>query len=406
MKNKIFRPMSDACQKSYNHSSLSQNPISPNEATDPTNAIGYVPNIVYTISNLPSPNESCTGVDLLYFSSLSRPVIVISCGRHNDSKCYLQFPLNDNEYNDFIFLSEYEGGYSNASVYNDKVLFSGTTTSSGNTSSKIFKISSNGDYELLWTDPSPKTIRNGCFVKNKSLDFIICGTTLTRNSTLTEYYEYIGNNQWNQKFQFTTLNNYQPFSVGIYGKNDQILIGNRVNNSLSDTQFISSFLILNNNSILKEIQTFEPIVACYIGNIIPNNTQSNDYILISGGQTNIKKQSFLLTSNDQKILLGPIMNGRNVVVFDFMKNGLQDIFIVCITDPHILLLQTSIGYFQEYQIENTIGNQNGEARGAIIGHLYNNQNTIEIIITNASDLNIPNQIYSFQYPITYKPIYA
>ena len=62
MKNQIFRPSSYACKKSYNHSCISQNPISPNQATDPTNAIGCIPDIIYNIYDLSSTNESRTGV--------------------------------------------------------------------------------------------------------------------------------------------------------------------------------------------------------------------------------------------------------------------------------------------------------------------------------------------------------
>lgn len=362
--------------------------------------ITYILDVNFSVSELLSSDQPRTGVGLLYLPSFTRPIIVVSCGRHFDAECYLQFPLNQNEYNDPIYLSEYPGGYSSVNINNDIVLFSGDSTSSGNTTSKIFRIMSDGTYELLWTASEAKPIRNGCFVINNSYDFIICGVD-TNNSTLTQYYEY--NGSWTPIFEFSTVNSYQPLTVGIYAKNNQILVGNRVNNSYYDTQFISSFLINNQNEIIREIQTYSPIVACYIGNII--SSHNDDYIFIAGGQRNIRSQSFLLTSDNKKILLGPVMNGRNVIVFDFMQNGLNDIFIICVTDPHILLLQTSKGRFQQFSIENTIGNRNGEARGGVIGHLYNDNNTIQIIITDASEYNIPNQIYSFNYPIEYIPIF-
>ena len=53
-----------------------------------------------------------------------------------------------------------------------------------------------------------------------------------------------------------------------------------------------------------------------------------------------------------RINLGPIMDGRNVAVADFTGNGLLDIFIVCVTDKHLLLIQTTSGSFEEIFITN------------------------------------------------------
>ena len=79
------------------------------------------------------------------------------------------------------------------------------------------------------------------------------------------------------------------------------------------------------------------------------------------------------------INLGPVMDGRNVAVADFTNNGLLDIFIVCVTDPHVLLLQTSPGSFdQVLLIENNTAIAGGEARGIVVGRLYGRIDSLEV----------------------------
>lgn len=80
----------------------------------------------------------------------------------------------------------------------------------------------------------------------------------------------------------------------------------------------------------------------------------------------------------RRINLGPLMDGRNVSLADFTGNGLLDIFIVCVHDSHLLLLQIIPGVFEEVYISNTTALAGGEARGIAIGRLYNNTDTIEV----------------------------
>ena len=79
-----------------------------------------------------------------------------------------------------------------------------------------------------------------------------------------------------------------------------------------------------------------------------------------------------------RINLGPIMDGRNVAVADFTGNGLLDIFIVCVTDKHLLLIQTTSGSFEEIFITNHTALAGGEARGIVIGKLYGLADSLEV----------------------------
>lgn len=79
-----------------------------------------------------------------------------------------------------------------------------------------------------------------------------------------------------------------------------------------------------------------------------------------------------------RINLGPIMDGRNLAVADFTGNGLLDIFIVCVTDKHLLLIQTTSGLFKEIFITNHTALSGGEARGIAIGQLYGLADSLEV----------------------------
>ena len=59
------------------------------------------------------------------------------------------------------------------------------------------------------------------------------------------------------------------------------------------------------------------------------------------------------------------MDGRNLCVFDMSGNGLQDIFIVCVRDPHLLLLQVLPGVFEEHFIPNTFADNGNNYAGVI-----------------------------------------
>jgi len=84
------------------------------------------------------------------------------------------------------------------------------------------------------------------------------------------------------------------------------------------------------------------------------------------------------SSSYHRINIGPIMDGRNVAVADFTGNGLLDIFIVCVTDKHLLLIQTTSGLFEEIFIINFTSLAGGEARGICIGQLYGVVDSLEV----------------------------
>ena len=91
----------------------------------------------------------------------------------------------------------------------------------------------------------------------------------------------------------------------------------------------------------------------------------------------------MMMTTDQlyrQINLGPIMDGRNVAVADFTGNGLLDIFIVCVTDKHLLLIQTTLGSFEEIFITNHTALAGGEARGIVIGRLYGQADSLEVTL--------------------------
>ena len=79
-----------------------------------------------------------------------------------------------------------------------------------------------------------------------------------------------------------------------------------------------------------------------------------------------------------RIDLGPVMDGRNVAVADFTGNGLKDIFIVCVSDSHVLLLQTAPGVFKEFLVANTSAAAGGEARGVAVGRLFGKDSSLEV----------------------------
>ena len=73
------------------------------------------------------------------------------------------------------------------------------------------------------------------------------------------------------------------------------------------------------------------------------------------------------------------MDGRNVAVADFTGNGLLDIFIVCVSDKHLLLIQTALGSFEEeIFITNHTALAGGEPRGIAIGRLNGQADSLEV----------------------------
>ena len=81
----------------------------------------------------------------------------------------------------------------------------------------------------------------------------------------------------------------------------------------------------------------------------------------------------------RRIPLGPVTDGRNVAVADFTGNGLPDIFLLCVSDPHLLILQTAPGVFAPpLCIANSTAEAGGEARGIAVGRLYGRTDSLEV----------------------------
>ena len=81
----------------------------------------------------------------------------------------------------------------------------------------------------------------------------------------------------------------------------------------------------------------------------------------------------------RRIPLGSVTDGRNVAVADLTGNGLPDIFLLCVSDPHLLILQTAPGTFAPpLCVVNSNAEAGGEARGFAVGRLNGRTDSLEV----------------------------
>jgi hypothetical protein len=348
-----------------------------------------------------------TGVALLYpaadstsnttvSGSKTRPILVISSGRHEVSMCYAVFPDDGDTGYSKDGLPIVAGQFSNVSVCGDLILFAGDSSVEKNTPSQIFQLDIlTRTCSLLWTDEEmTHFIRNGCFVRNCK-DIVLVGASRNQNGEQqaeAAYYTYSRNKkkqtiEWKLTWKHTESNSNFPYTVGVSAlatpsKAVVIALGNPIscskfNEEKSNNQSIQSCLLAPQSSTNHyRVNTNMQTIACYIGPILskaPNESGSGssegktDAIFIGGGQIGQIAQSFLvtdlslsevsrcehddgglsetalpMTAKTRMINLGPPMDGRSVAVYDFTGNGLLDIFIVCVQSPHLLMLQKGL----------------------------------------------------------------
>jgi hypothetical protein len=347
----------------------------------------------WSVSPIPSGPGPKTGVAMITIDGISRPILIVSTGRHETGQCYIQFPKGDRDFQDPINIIA--GSFTNASVSKNLVLFSGGSDSGEETPSVIYEVLSDGSFQQKWSDASTsRSIRTGVFV-NDSIDFLLGGNDkTTSNATYAVRYNFDANDkQWVQGTEFftpITEGITQPaFTVSIYAPTDKtVIVGNRID--YSDFQndvskaIPSAFYV---NGPVQEIVTNLQTTGIYVGPVIPGD--DNDIICVGNGEVGLRGRCFLQRPDGTRIDLGQSMDGRSVGVFDFTGNGLADIFISCVSDPHCLLRQTAPGQFTAQYIDNF----NEQARGLVIGHLYNDD-TVQVVITTL----VPegqNYVYSF-----------
>ena len=333
-----------------------------------------------------------TGVALLYprpaacvsttrtgSPSTTRPILIISSGRHEVAMCYAIFPEGEKGYSE-DGVAIVEGQFSNVSVSGDLILFVGNSNAEKSTPSQIYQLNTcDRSAMLLWTDVETHSIRNGSFVRNSD-DIMLVGASRKDNDeqqAQATYYSRTnledGHDTWKLQWKHTTSNPNEPYTVGVSAlvtpsKSLAVALGNRIswmafNDNKDDVQLVTSCIFSSPLplSSCRQINTNMQTVACYIGPILSLAEESDDgvtqdVIFIGGGQAGQSAQSFLLTEvptcasvlvgehadtirGTSRIDLGPPMDGRSVVVHDFSGNGLLDIFIVCVQGPHMLLLQ-------------------------------------------------------------------
>lgn len=401
----------------------------------------------WSVSAIPSGKGPKTGVALMSIDGISRPILIVATGRHETGQCYIQFPKGDKDFQDPINIVA--GSFTNASASKNLVLFSGGSDGGQETPSVIYEVLSDGSFQQKWNDASTsRSIRTGVFV-NDSFDFLLGGyDKTTSNSTYAVLYTFKTDyKQWTQDRQFYTTtprNIIKPaFTVSIHAPTQEtIILGNRIDYSdfendpskaIQSTFYVNGpqkqygrgagyttrsqcnehaegrgcdrqglfypkcrdgykpfgcCLCTSTDRPVQEIVTNLQTTGIYTGPIIPGD--ENDIICVGNGEVGLRGQCFLQRPDGTRLTLGNIMDGRSVGVFDFTGNGLDDIFICCVSDPHCLLRQTSPGQFTAQYIDN----YNGQARGLVIGHLYND-NTVQVVITTLTD-NGQNSVYSFE----------
>lgn len=113
--------------------------------------------VPYSLSILPGgcgPNTGISLISLLPYSStpeiavsnvpdiaVGRPAIAVSCGRHSIATCYIQFP-DPNSSTEFLnMIPLCSGNYTNVSVKNNLILFTGGSGSGQVTPSQIYELS-------------------------------------------------------------------------------------------------------------------------------------------------------------------------------------------------------------------------------------------------------------------------
>jgi len=352
----------------------------------------------YTVQNIPTGLGEKTGVAYMYLPEFQRPLLLVSVGRHVSGQCYVQLPVGETDFSAPINIVA--GAFTSASVSENLVLFSGGSGPTGETPSVIYEIAPSGGATLRWTDPNAQSrlIRTGTFKKG-TFDFLLGGTFRTvpsATNTFAVYYEFDGTT-WNETWTSSTAlpagATQPPFTVSIYADDTTVLLGNRINN----TQFINNTsLAINslNYTTSTNIATNLQTTGVFAKRIIPGDDM--DYVFVGNGISSPPGQCFLLRPHNTRINLGPVMNARTVDVYDFTGNGLFDIFICCLTDPHCLLLQTEPGFFVPQFIENTIATeQASEARDVTIGQMYGDPHTVQVIVSTLAETG-NNQIYNFQ----------
>lgn len=372
--------------------------------------------LAYSVSPFSSGLGPKTGVAIMSIDGMTRPILAVSVGRHATGKCYIQLPKGDKDFQDPINIIG--GSFTNASASKNLVLFSGGSGDNGETQSVIYEIHSDGSFQQKWSDSSTtRRIRTGVFVEKfdeDNLDFLLAGyDKSTPNATYAVLYKFNNDNKnWTQDKQFNTpippgLTK-PAFSVSIHAPfKDIIAIGNRINYSEfqanTSRAIQSSYITRTDGNNVQRITTNLQTTGIYIGSVVSNfvTEDTTDVICVGSGEIGYRGQCFLQRPDGTRINLGRPMDGRSVGVFDFTGNGLLDIFICCVSDPHCLLRQDSPGNFTPQYINN----YNKEARGMAIGHLYNDQ-TIQVVITSASSLvpDAKNYIYSFSQPLSNRRI--
>eukprot|EP01035_Chromulina_nebulosa_P026631 gene26631-34885_t len=361
----------------------------------------------YEITALPAgsgPNTGIAFLNILAQSPIlqtlysvrepqSRPAIIVSCGRHSLAMCYMQFPDPNSTTGFLDMIPICEGNFTNVSVIGPDnnnhrlVLFSGGSGSGNVTPSQIFKIIvESQSATTVWVDTNTQIARNGCFAQSTNGDFVLAGYSVDPDNgnqvSDTCYYEFLSESwcsysdndndndnkfQWKLRWSLKVPHPLGPVAVGVSSNRRTTVV-----------------------------------VGCYVGSIIgcPLTAYYNDdddftfvgvddFVFIGGGEAGVRAQSFLLTrkADDKmtltrsyrRIPLGPVTDGRNVAVADFTGNGLPDIFLLCVSDPHLLILQTAPGVFAPpLCIANSTAEAGGEARGIAVGRLYGRTDSLEV----------------------------